>query len=248
MSCRRICRELLSFVRFGDLGPRSQPHLDHLAGCPSCRDEVGYDREMVQRLRAALAARVEGMDPSPQAWERILHRAQSPEPEAAQGWLSRLGVAAARRRTTTAMAGTALALVLALNMEIVSVMPADPGEASMEAVVADAAGARSPGWARPSVARRSPVLGDAAVEPRFATDSQPEIRMTGIVAALTPPSAAAAPPEPALEVRVVFHAVETVGPLADDDRLDTGSRAQEEPDAEHEPLPATSRAIPGKPS
>lgn len=248
MSCRRICRELLSFVRFGDLGPRSQPHLDHLAGCSSCRDEVGYDREMVQRLRAALAARVEAMDPSPQVWERILHRAQAPDPEPAQGWLSRLGVAAARRRTTTAMAGTALALVLALNMEIVSVMPAVTGETSMEAVVADAAGARSPHWARPSVARRSPVLGDAAVEPRVVTDSQLEIRMTGIVAALTPPSAAAAPPEPALEVRVAFRSVETVGPLADDDRLDTGSRAQEEPDEAHEPQPATSRTIPGNPS
>lgn len=248
MSCRRICRELLSFVRFGELGPRSQPHLDHLAGCSSCRDEVGYDREMVQRLRAALAARVEGMDPSPQAWEQILRRAQAPDPAPAEGWLARLGVAAARRRTTTAMAGTALALVLALNMEVVSVMPAIPTDASMEAVVSDVGDGDSLRWARPSATRRSPVVGDAAVEPRFITDSQPEIRMTGIVAGLTPPSAAAAPPEPAPEVRVVFRSVEPVGPLADDDRLDTGSRAQEEPDEEPEPGPATSPAIAGQPS
>jgi hypothetical protein len=40
--------------------------------------------------------------------------------------------------------------------------------------------------------------------------------MTGIVAGLTPPSAAAAPPEPAPEVRVVFRPAEPVGPLAED--------------------------------
>jgi anti-sigma factor RsiW len=138
MSCRRICRELLSFVRFGELGARSQPHLDHLAGCASCRDEVGYDREMVQRLRTALAARIEGMNLSPQVWEQILRRAQAPDPEPADGWLGRLGAAAVRRRTTTAMAGTALALVLALNMEVVSIMPAVTTDASMEAAFTDA--------------------------------------------------------------------------------------------------------------
>ena len=117
MSCRRVCRELLSFVRFGELGPRSQPHLDHLAGCASCRDEIGYDREMGQRLRMALAARIDGMDPSPQVWEHILRRAQAPDPEP-EGWLGRLGAAAVRRRTTTAMAGTALALVLAHHLPV----------------------------------------------------------------------------------------------------------------------------------
>lgn len=248
MSCRRICRELLAFVRFGELGPRSQPHLDHLAGCASCRDEIGYDREMVQRLRLALRSRVEGMDPSPQAWEQILRRAQSPDPEVAGGWLGRLGSAAARRRTTTAMAGTALALVLALNMEVASIMPAISTDASMDAVTADAVRGDSQRWARPRSVRHAPDLVERAHEAPIAPVAAPEIRMTGIVAGLTPPSAtAAAVPEPT-EVRVVFRSVEPVGHLADDDRLDTGSSATEEPEAEPEPHPASSPAEPGQPS
>lgn len=241
MSCRRVCRELLSFVRFGELGPRSQPHLDHLAGCASCRDEIGYDREMVQRLRMALAARIDGMGPSPQVWEHILRRAQAPDPEP-EGWLGRLGAAAVRRRTTTAMAGTALALVLALNMEVVSIMPAGPSDASMEATITDADGADSQRWARPSALRPATPTVEDAVGPRTVVISQPEVRMTGIVAGLTPPSAAAAPPDPTPEVRVVFGPVEPVGPLADDDRLDMGSPAQEEPEAESKPGPAGSPA------
>lgn len=250
MSCRRVCRELLSFVRFGELGPRSQPHLDHLAGCASCRDEVGYDREMVQRLRTALAARIEGMDPSPQVWEQILRRAQAPDPEPAGGWLTRLGIAAARRRTTTAMAGTALALVLALNMEVVSLMPvaADP---SLDAVVTDATTTDSQRWARPSALREggSSSPGARTNAPRVVIAGQPEVRMTGIVAGLTPPSASAiTAPDPEPEVRVVFRSVDPVGPLADDDRLDVISPAQEEPDEEPEPQPAASPAEPGQPS
>jgi hypothetical protein len=250
MSCRRVCRELLSFVRFGELGPRSQPHLDHLAGCSSCRDEVGYDREMVQRLRMALAARIDGMDPSPQVWEQILRRAQAPDPEPAAGWLTRLGIAAARRRTTTAMAGTALALVLALNMEVVSLIPvtADP---SLDAVVTDAGSTDSQRWARPSALRQggAPSADAQAESPRVVVAAQPEVRMTGIVAGLTPPSAsAAAAPDPEPEVRVVFRSTDPVGPLADDDRLDVASTAQEEPDEEPEPQPAASPAEPGQPS
>lgn len=250
MSCRRVCRELLSFVRFGELGPRSQPHLDHLAGCSSCRDEVGYDREMVQRLRTALAARIEGMDPSPQVWEQILRRAQAPDPDPSAGWLTRLGVAAARRRTTTAMAGTALALVLALNMEVVSLMPvtADP---SLDAVVTDAATSDSQRWARPSALRQGGTqpAGAGTDAPRVIIGAQPEVRMTGIVAGLTPPIASAvAAPDPEPEVRVVFRSVDPVGPLADDDRLDAVSSAQEEPDEEPEPQPAASPAEPGQPS
>lgn len=248
MSCRRICRELLSFVRFGELGPRSQPHLDHLAGCASCRDEVGYDREMVQRLRTALAARIEGMDPSPQVWEQILRRAQAPDAEPADGWLGRLGAAAVRRRTTTAMAGTALALVLALNMEVVPIMPATTTDASMEAAITDADGSDSQRWARPSAVSPTPVTAREVVGPRRVVTSPPEIRMTGIVAGLTPPSASEVASEPAPEVLVVFRSVEPVGPLADDDRLDAGSPAQEEPDEEPEPQPASSPAEPGQPS
>ncbi len=246
MSCRRICRELLSFVRFGELGPRSQPHLDHLADCESCRDEIGYDREMVQQLRMALAARVEGMDPSPQAWERILRRAQAPDPEPADSWLGRLGAAALRRRTTTAMAGTALALVLALNMEVVSVMPGITTDASMEAVTTDSSLTSSQRWARPSASNTDTTVAEA-VGPRSVVISQPDVRMTGIVAGLTPPSAAL-PAETAPEVRVIFRSIEPVGPLADDDRLDPNSSTQEEPEAEPEPQPAASPAQPGHPS
>jgi hypothetical protein len=250
MSCRRVCRELLSFVRFGELGPRSQPHLDHLAGCSSCRDEVGYDREMVQRLRLALAARIEGMDPSPQVWEQILRRAQAPDPEPAVGWLTRLGIAAARRRTTTAMAGTALALVLALNMEVVSLMPvtADP---SLDAVVTEADASGSQRWARPSALSQGGTSSAGATvdAPRVVVAAQPEVRMTGIVAGLTPPSATAAgAPAPEPEVRIVFRSTDPVGPLADDDRLDIAAAVEEEPLEEPEPQPAASPAEPGQPS
>lgn len=117
MSCRRACRELLWLTRFGEFGPSSGPHLDHLAGCHSCRDEVGFDRAMVQQLRLALAVRVTNANPSDATWERILVRAQTPEPPARiWRWLASI---VAKQRIATAMAGTGLALVLALNMQVV---------------------------------------------------------------------------------------------------------------------------------
>ncbi|MBA4168925.1 MAG: anti-sigma factor [Chloroflexi bacterium] len=120
MTCRRICRELLWLARFGEFGPSSQPHLDHLAGCASCRDEVGYDRAMVQQLRVALAERIEGMTPSPDVWQRILHRAQAAEPAPARMWSWSTAILA-RLRTVSAVTASGLALVLALNMEVVPV-------------------------------------------------------------------------------------------------------------------------------
>lgn len=121
MRCRRICRELLWLARFGEFGPSSQPHLDHLAGCRGCRDEVGYDRAMVEQLRIALARRLENASPSPTAWEGILARAQAPEPAAVvRVWAWSAGLVG-RVRWATAMAAPGLALVLALNMEIVPV-------------------------------------------------------------------------------------------------------------------------------
>ena len=125
MRCRRIRRELLWLARFGEFGPSSQPHLDHLAGCGACRDEVGYDREMVRQLRIALAERIEQMQPSSSAWEAILERAQAPEPGRLATWWSRSIGVVARLRTATAMAGTGLALLLALNMEVLPAAPAD---------------------------------------------------------------------------------------------------------------------------
>lgn len=121
MSCRRHCRELLWLARFGEFGPSSQPHLDHLAGCRSCRDEVGFDRAMVEQLRIALAARIEQAAPSPSAFERILARAQRPEPRPAARIWEWSTALVGRLRFATAMAGTGLALVLALNMDIVPV-------------------------------------------------------------------------------------------------------------------------------
>lgn len=130
MSCRRICRELLWLARFGELGPSSQPHLDHLVGCRGCRDEVGFDREMVRQLRVALAERVEGLQPSSTAWEGILRRAQAPEPSRFAAWWQRSMGRVGRLRTATAMAGTGLALVLTLQMEVMPMMPAaTPGDA-----------------------------------------------------------------------------------------------------------------------
>jgi hypothetical protein len=128
MSCRRICRELLWLSRLGELGPSSQPHLDHLVDCRSCRDEVGFDREMVRQLRVALAERIEGMQPSPSAWETILERAQAPEPSGFAAWWQRSVGIVGRLRTATAMAGTGLALVLALQMEIMPLPAATPSD------------------------------------------------------------------------------------------------------------------------
>ena len=119
MSCRRACRELLWLTRFGEFGPSSAPHLEHLAGCRACRDEVGFDRAMVQQLRLALAVRVTNATPSESTWERILARAQTPEPSQPAGIWRWLASIVARQRMATAMAGTGLALVLALNMEMV---------------------------------------------------------------------------------------------------------------------------------
>jgi hypothetical protein len=128
MKCRRICRELLWLARFGEFGPSSQPHLDHLAGCRGCRDEVGFDRAMVEQLRIALAERIADSALSPSAFDRIWARAQVPEPRpAARIWEWSTGLIG-RLRFATAMAGTGLALVLALNMNVVPVtVPASSG-------------------------------------------------------------------------------------------------------------------------
>lgn len=124
MTCRRICRELLWQARFGELGPGSAPHLEHLTDCRACRDELGFDRALVRQLRTALAARVEGASPSPQAWEGVLARMAGPEPRPSRlrAWSTML---VARLRFGSAMAGATLAIVLALNVEVVPVRPSD---------------------------------------------------------------------------------------------------------------------------
>jgi hypothetical protein len=145
MSCRRIRRELLWLVRFGDFDAGSAPHLEHLAGCRQCRDEVGLDRALVRQLRTALAERIGEAAPSPRAWEGVLLRMREPEPSPMRQWPARL---AAFLRAGSAMAGASLALVLALNLEMVPIGPrlsadaSDPGTVTASAPAGRGAGLR----------------------------------------------------------------------------------------------------------
>lgn len=138
MSCRRICRELLWLARFGEFGPSSAPHLDHLAGCRGCRDEVGFDRALVQQLRVALAERIENASPSPSAWGVILERAQQPE-RGIRGFLNgRASALAARLRTATAITAMALAGIIATSTHVTITHP-EAGSAETE-VLTNSAG------------------------------------------------------------------------------------------------------------
>lgn len=138
MSCRRICRELLWLARFGEFGPSSAPHLDHLVHCGHCREEVGFDRALVQQLRHALAERIEHADPSPAAWGAILERAQTPE-RGLRGFLRDQAISmAARLRTATAVTAVALAGIIATSTQVAITHP-EAGSAETE-VVRNAAG------------------------------------------------------------------------------------------------------------
>jgi hypothetical protein len=125
MTCRRVCRELIELVRFGELDVRSAPHLDHLADCRGCRDEVGLNRELVQQLRHALQARVEGAAPSAGAWSAILARTQLPERGVAAWFRARSALLLARMRVATAISGTALAVLVATGTQVGIAQP-DP--------------------------------------------------------------------------------------------------------------------------
>ncbi|MGH2401362.1 MAG: hypothetical protein ACRDE6_01510, partial [Candidatus Limnocylindria bacterium] len=138
MSCRRICRELLWLARFGELGPSSAPHLDHLVHCGHCRDEVGFDRALVQQLRSALAQRIEHADPSPAAWGAILERAQVPERSIRAFLRDQATAMAARLRTATAISAIALAGIIATSTHVAITHP-EAGSAETE-VVRNAAG------------------------------------------------------------------------------------------------------------
>ncbi|MEP7082676.1 MAG: hypothetical protein ABI841_06835 [Chloroflexota bacterium] len=122
MSCGRVRRELLERFRFGELGPESAPHLDHLAHCHACRDEVGADRAHVAELRRALAARVGDASPPSGAWHGIVREAQHSEPRESlgMGWWSAL---VGKLRVATAMTGTGLALLLTLNLQALPLQP-----------------------------------------------------------------------------------------------------------------------------
>jgi hypothetical protein len=123
MSCRRVRRALFGMTRFGEFGPDSEHHLDHLAACRACREEVGCDRALIRQLRAALAARVDGMEPSESVWDQVRVLAQQPERGRFRWPWRRASDAIGVTRSLTAMAGTGLALVLALNTQVVTVQP-----------------------------------------------------------------------------------------------------------------------------
>jgi hypothetical protein len=162
MSCRRIRRELLWLVRFGDFDAGSAPHLEHLASCQGCRDEVGLDRALVRQLRTALAARIGDATPSPSAWEGVLARMRQPEPSAARPWTSRL---AAFLRAGSAMAGASLALVVALNLEIAPLGAAPSPDSSAGAVTASVSAGHGAGlrhWEGRAPAAGSGPVNEAA--------------------------------------------------------------------------------------
>jgi len=158
MSCKRICRELLWLARFGEFGPSSAPHLDHLADCGHCRDEVGFDRALVQQLRTALAQRIEQAAPSPGAWGVILERAQAPERGIRAFLHGQAGALAARLRTATAISAMALAGIIATSTHVAITHP-QAGSAETE-VLTNGAGElfeRQPLVPRPRGAAPVPV-------------------------------------------------------------------------------------------
>jgi hypothetical protein len=131
MRCKRICRELLWLSRFGEFGPSSAPHLEHLAGCRGCRDEVGFDRALVQQLRVALAERIANGEPSPGAWDVILARAQAPENGLRAYLRAHATALAARLRTATAVSAVALAGIIATSTQVAITHP-EAGSAETE--------------------------------------------------------------------------------------------------------------------
>lgn len=118
MSCARVCRELLELSRFGELDVRSAPHIEHLVDCRACRDVIGLDRALVQQLRVALRARIEGAAPSSAAWDGILRRTQRPEAGLGAWFRRRSALVLSRLRTATAVSATALAVLIASGTQV----------------------------------------------------------------------------------------------------------------------------------
>lgn len=239
MSCRRICRELLWLSRFGELGPSSAPHLEHLSTCRGCRDEVGFDRAMVQQLRIALQARIGAEAPSSNAWQTILERARQPEPPPSVRLWEWSTALVGRLRTATAMAGTGLALVLALNMEVIHVH-----EQPREAPAADEIGLQQVPRAPTG---RTMLEADAHLPRTPERPADPETVMTRVGARVGASPAIATPaPEaeeseeaPSSEVRVVFRQHQSPDPT-----IARGSGAS----SSVPPGVTTIRVQPGEPS
>ena len=220
MSCRRIRRELLWLVRFGDFDAESAPHLEHLASCQDCRDEVGLDRALVRQLRTVLAARIGDATPSPSAWEGVLARMRQPEPSVARPWTSRL---AAFLRAGSAMAGASLALVVALNLEMAPIGAApSPDISNVGAVTAGAPAGHGSGlrhWeGRAPAAGAGPVSeapGSVVLVPTVS--EQLPLGRDALQAA--PPAAAESAPDPTntIVVRVIPVDMATISTASPDD-------------------------------
>ena len=118
MSCARVCRELLELSRFGELDVRSAPHIEHLVDCRACRDVIGLDRALVQQLRVALQARIDGAAPSSAAWDGILRRTQRPEAGLGAWFRRRSTLVLSRLRTATAVSATAIAVLIASSTQV----------------------------------------------------------------------------------------------------------------------------------
>jgi hypothetical protein len=186
MRCRRICRELLWLARFGEFGPSSAPHLDHLAQCGNCRDEVGFDRALVQQLRTALAERIANDEPSAGAWSVILERAQTPERGIGAFLHDQLVAMAARLRTATAITAVALAGIIATTTQV-SITHPEAGSAETE-VVRNSAGEQF---------ERQPLLprprGNAPVPVTYVVSAAPSDPELAFLVSASMPSVAPAP-------------------------------------------------------
>ena len=204
MRCKRICRELLWLARFGEFGPSSVPHLDHLAGCRNCRDEVGFDRALVQQLRVALAERIANEEPSPRAWDVILARAQAPETGLGGFLRGHATSLAARLRTATAVSAVALAGIIATSTQVAITHP-EAGSAETE-IRQSAAGEN---FERQPLIPRPRHTATPVVYVRSSVPSDPEVAFlvsASQAVAQAEVEANAVAKEPAVESDVIFAA------------------------------------------
>jgi hypothetical protein len=232
MRCRRICRELLWLSRFGEFGPSSAPHLDHLAGCRACRDEVGFDRALVQQLRVALAERIASEEPSPGTWSIILARAQAPE---VSRLTALLGGLAGRLRTATAVSAVALAAIIATSTQI-SVMHPEAGSAETE-VRRSVAGDQ---FERQPLIPRARRIATPVIYVPAAAPSDPEVAFI-VNASLLVGSSGAPDDEPTLDETVIEAELaigRTVSRLTPVDTHETASSAPAPTPAPREDDPA----------
>jgi hypothetical protein len=230
MSCRRIRRELLWLVRFGDFDAGSAPHLDHLATCQDCRDEVGLDRALVRQLRTALAARIGDATPSPSAWDGVLARMRQPEPRVARPWTSKL---AAFLRAGSAMAGASLALVVALTLEIAPMGAApSPDTSNVGGVTASASGGHGSGlrhWEGRAPAANAGPVNEASGSVVWVPTVSEQLPL-GRTALAAPPAEADTAPEPARNFVVRVIPVDVASPPS--------SSAADDPQQDEPALPA----------